>query len=102
MGSLLPEVMKDEMMTRGRVVAFVRPPVSRRFSYIRPGRASFIHVIVDVDTNGCEEWAEQPVGEVRWHPYAPSDAERLMLLQWLSGESVPVRQPLVSYAVSLG
>ena len=84
------------------MIAFVKPPATRRYKYVRFGRCSIIHVIVDVDAVGHEDWTEQAPGELRWFPFIPSNAERQMLLQWLSGDSVPTQEPHSACAASQG
>ena len=44
--------------------------------YSKLGRSCLKYVIVDVFSDGREEFAEQEAGEVCWYPFVPSAAER--------------------------
>jgi hypothetical protein len=102
MAVTMTAVQNGELFTRDPAHAVVGSAASRRYKYVRPGRWSIVHVIVDVDANGHEDWTEQAPVEVRWYPFTPSDAERQMLCQWLSRHPLPTRGPLSPCAASQG
>ena len=69
------------------------PRTAQRFHYqVREGR-SVKEVIVDIDADGEEEWAEQYSGELRWYAYRPSPAERAMVLRWQATGQAPHEWP---------
>jgi hypothetical protein len=54
-----------------------------RFCYRRVENDHLRYVIVDIFADGREDWAEQYAGELRWYPFAPSEADREMVRRWL-------------------
>ncbi len=91
-----------KLLSRGPATAVVGLAAARRFKYVKLGRWSIIHVIVDVDAHGHEDWTEQAPGEVRWYPFTPSEVEQQMLFQWLSHDPLSTHGPLSACAVSQG
>jgi hypothetical protein len=67
---------------------------SRRYRYTRLSRPCS-RVIVDIDREGREDWAEQAPEEIRWYPFTPSKAERTMLRRWQKTGRPPMRGAFV-------
>ncbi len=56
-----------------------------RYQYSKIGFMSMKFVIVDVLPDGYKEWWEQESGEVVWHFYYPSLAERTAFHRFIAG-----------------
>lgn len=56
-----------------------------RYQYSKMGFACLKFVIVDLLPDGCEDFWEQESGEVIWHSYYPSLAERTVFHETLAG-----------------
>ena len=68
---------------------------SRRYRYVRLVRRSITDVIVDVDADGQEDWAERAPDEMQWYTFVPSQAERAMLERWHKAGKPPMRGPFL-------
>ena len=71
------------------------PGLSQRYRYVRLLRRSITDVIVDVDAEGHEDWAERAPDEMRWYAFVPSRAERAMLRRWQQAGKPPLRRPFL-------
>lgn len=96
MAMTMNAVLDHELLTRGAAIAVVGLAASRRYKYVRLGRWPIIHVIVDVDANGHEDWTEQAPEEVCWYPFTPSKAEREMLQRMADPPSVSNSWPCLA------
>jgi hypothetical protein len=55
---------------------------SHRQQYLKIQNGCLKRVIVDFETDGTEDWAEQEYAEVRWYRFQPSDEERESVRLW--------------------
>lgn len=67
-----------------------------RCCYSKVVRKALKCVIVDIDADGREDWAEQEPGEMRWYPFEPCTEERESVRMWVVTGDFPVGWPLIT------
>jgi len=67
-----------------------------QYRYSKTGHGCLKFVIVDVFSDGREEYAEQEAGEVCWYPFVPSAAERTAFHRLIAADETGHPWPLIN------
>jgi hypothetical protein len=78
------------------VTEAIRSKGTARYRYSKVDRVSLKYVIADFYPDGREEFADQFLGEFRWHSFTPCAAERHAVLSQCA-PNVPGRWPRLCF-----